>query len=60
MGLTICQSILDEHEGRIWAENNTEGGATFCFALKAGPKSPERDDNERRRFARPGRPLRGT
>ena len=60
MGLTICQSILDEHGGRIWAETNAAGGAIFHFALKAGSGSPEKDDNERRRFARPGRPLRGT
>jgi two-component system sensor kinase FixL len=60
MGLTICQSILDEHGGRIWAETNAAGGAIFHFAIKAGSGSPEKDDNERRRFARPGRPLRGT
>jgi two-component system sensor kinase FixL len=35
MGLRICKSILDEHKGRIWAENNPEGGATFFFSLKA-------------------------
>jgi C4-dicarboxylate-specific signal transduction histidine kinase len=33
MGLTICRSIITDHKGRIWAENNPEGGATFSFAL---------------------------
>ena len=35
MGLTICQSILEEHGGLIWAENKPAGGATFSFSLKA-------------------------
>jgi C4-dicarboxylate-specific signal transduction histidine kinase len=34
MGLAICKSIIMDHGGRIWAENNPEGGATFSFALK--------------------------
>jgi PAS domain S-box-containing protein len=64
MGLTICQSIIEEHGGRIWAENKAAGGATFHFALKASGESPlqgpDPDDHERRRFARPARPPRGT
>ncbi|MFJ3487631.1 sensor histidine kinase [Pseudomonas sp. NPDC090202] len=32
MGLSICRSIIDFHEGRIWAVN-TERGASFLFAL---------------------------
>ncbi len=39
LGLAICQEIIKDHNGRIWAENNTEGGATFCFLL---PYEPER------------------
>jgi two-component system sensor kinase FixL len=34
MGLPICQSIIEEHGGRIWGENNPTGGATFSFSLK--------------------------
>ena len=35
MGLAVCKSIITTHEGRIWAENNPEGGATLSFALRA-------------------------
>jgi PAS domain S-box-containing protein len=33
MGLSICQSIIKAHEGRIWAEANVPQGATFQFTL---------------------------
>ena len=35
LGLFVSKSIIRAHEGRIWAQNNTEGekGATFCFTL---------------------------
>jgi PAS domain S-box-containing protein len=33
MGLAICSSIIKDHGGRIWAENNPEGGATFFIEL---------------------------
>ncbi|HYZ50255.1 MAG TPA: HAMP domain-containing sensor histidine kinase, partial [Nitrososphaeraceae archaeon] len=34
LGLFICKSIIEAHNGRIWAENNADGrGATFCFSL---------------------------
>ena len=33
LGLAICQEIIKAHRGKIWAENNSEGGATFSFVL---------------------------
>jgi PAS domain S-box-containing protein len=33
MGLAICQNIIQAHGGSIWAENNPDQGATFCFTL---------------------------
>jgi PAS domain S-box-containing protein len=33
LGLSICRSIIVAHGGRIWADNNRDGGATFTFAL---------------------------
>ena len=33
MGLSISQSILEAHEGRIWATSNYQGGTTFRFLI---------------------------
>jgi len=33
LGLAVCRSIVSAHEGALWAENNPEGGASFCFEL---------------------------
>jgi two-component system, OmpR family, sensor histidine kinase KdpD len=33
LGLTICQSIVEAHGGRIWADNLSSGGAAFHFTL---------------------------
>jgi C4-dicarboxylate-specific signal transduction histidine kinase len=33
MGLAICQSIVNAHGGKIWAENRETGGARVTFSL---------------------------
>lgn len=35
LGLAICRSIVDEHDGTIWAENAEGGGARFVVELPA-------------------------
>lgn len=44
IGLSICRSIIDAHDGRIWARPNPGGGATFAFALPAHESTEERND----------------
>ena len=35
MGLSICRSIIEAHEGRLWFVPNTPRGAVFQFTLQA-------------------------
>jgi len=35
MGLSICRSIIEAHEGRLWVTANTPRGAVFQFTLRA-------------------------
>ncbi len=34
MGLAICRSIIDLHDGRIWAEDSPGGGSVFQFTVR--------------------------
>ncbi|MBI1407444.1 MAG: PAS domain S-box protein [Caulobacter sp.] len=38
VGLSICRTIIEAHGGRIWAESNDTGGATFAFTLPVADK----------------------
>ncbi len=40
LGLAICKEIIEDHQGRIWAENNTDGGATISFFIPFSPSTP--------------------
>jgi two-component system sensor kinase FixL len=35
VGLSLCRAIIEAHNGRLWAEQNPEGGAIFRFAIPA-------------------------
>ena len=39
MGLNICRSIIEYHDGRLWVQPNAGGGSVFRFTL---PVRPER------------------
>ncbi|MDW3684308.1 PAS domain-containing sensor histidine kinase [Cupriavidus sp. CV2] len=39
LGLSISRTIVEMHGGRIWAENNSDQGATFCFTLPVAAKT---------------------
>ena len=41
MGLSICRTIMDAHDGRIWASANDGPGATFRFSLPAIDARPD-------------------
>jgi two-component system sensor kinase FixL len=37
LGLSICRTIITAHNGKLWATNNADCGATFYFTLPAYP-----------------------
>jgi two-component system sensor histidine kinase KdpD len=40
LGLAICRAIVAAHGGRIWAQNRSDGGASFRFALPIQGEAP--------------------
>jgi PAS domain S-box-containing protein len=41
LGLSVCRSIITAHQGKLWATNNADGGATFHFTLPADVSQKE-------------------
>jgi signal transduction histidine kinase len=41
MGLAICRSIVEVHDGRLWATPGEASGTTFCFTLYDSSTSVE-------------------
>jgi K+-sensing histidine kinase KdpD len=39
--LAVSRSIVEAHAGRLWAENNPSGGATFSVALPLSGRAIE-------------------
>jgi PAS domain S-box-containing protein len=39
IGLSVSRSIIERHEGRLWAEPNGGPGATFAFSIPRRPES---------------------
>jgi signal transduction histidine kinase len=39
IGLVVCRSIVERHQGRLWAEPNDGPGATVAFSI---PRVPAR------------------
>jgi signal transduction histidine kinase len=47
LGLYISKSIIEEHGGRMWAQNNSDGqGATFTFTLPLDNKKNDLRSNK--------------
>jgi len=38
IGLSISRSIIESHQGRLWAGPNDGPGATFSFSIPSGSK----------------------
>jgi PAS domain S-box-containing protein len=37
IGLSVSRSIIERHQGRLWAEPNDGPGTTFSFSIPCGP-----------------------
>lgn len=43
LGLAICRSIVQKHEGKIWAQSAVGAGSTFYFTLPILPRVSRED-----------------
>ena len=44
LGLSVCQTIIKAHRGKLWATNNVDRGATFHFSLPVGGRAEDTDN----------------
>ena len=54
IGTAIARTILQAHQGRIWAENQPTGGATFRFTLPLDEGAKPDNDPPLSKAAEPG------
>jgi len=47
IGLSVSRSIIESHEGRLWAAPNDGPGATFSFSIPNATEGLTRADNNR-------------
>ncbi len=45
LGLAICRKIIEQHEGKIWAESMVNEGSTFYFTLPIPANQESIEDN---------------
>jgi PAS domain S-box-containing protein len=45
LGLAICRKIIEQHEGKIWAESVVNQGSTFYFTLPIPANKESIEDN---------------
>ena len=55
IGLSVSRSIIERHQGRLWAEPNDGPGATFSISIPCGQESatyaaPQTGSNDDRAF----------
>jgi len=43
LGLSICKTIVEQHDGLIWVESEVGNGSTFYFALPKVKNDPDLD-----------------
>jgi C4-dicarboxylate-specific signal transduction histidine kinase len=49
VGLSVSRSIIESHQGRLWATLNDGPGATFSFSIPRGPDGATGGDSTRDR-----------
>jgi PAS domain S-box-containing protein len=47
VGLSVSRSIIESHQGRLWAKANDGPGATFSFSIPRGPDGATGADSNR-------------